>query len=479
MFELRNYQKNLKNEIRSNFLKGNRRVILCSPTGSGKTVTFASIAADAVKSGTTVVIVVDRRELLSQSREKLIEYGLTPALITAGQRTFHSASYIATVETLVRRPELIRKIAKSERLLIIIDECHKQSFDKIHEIEMFNHAFFIGATATPKRSGKQTQLSKYYGEIVHSVTIRELIADGFLVPAITYGERFDVSKISVKGGEFETSSMFNQFNNSVLYSDIVNKYRKHANGTKTIVFCVNVEHSLKTRNAFRNAGIRAEHIDGATPTAERNQIIRSYKNGMIDVLCNCDILTTGFDDPATETIIVNRATKSLTLWLQICGRGSRPFGDKVHFNIIDLGGNVFRLGFWESEREFSLHHKTKEIAGETPLKECPNCSALVHASVMLCKHCGHDFPKPEIKTKDGDLSSLIMTDDLPDHLKSRTLEEMSINDLEQIRSIRKYKIGWIVRLIMNRPDLSLSDYAELKGYKTGWIKNMQNIYSKI
>lgn len=475
---LREYQQAAKSQIRAKFTDGHKRVVLCSPTGAGKTVTFASIAADAVRSGTTVVIVVDRRELLQQAREKLVECGLNPALITAGQRTFQSSSYIATVETLVRRPQIVKRLQETKRLLIVIDECHKQTFDKLLESESFQHAFVIGASATPKRHGKMTQLSKHYHDIVAPTTISELIALGFLVPAITYGAPFNVSNISVKRGEFDSRSMFNEFEKSVLYSGVVEKYMKHANGSKSLCFCVNVEHSIKTRDAFRSRGIRAEHIDGSTPDALRRQIIGAFKSGSIDVLCNCEILTTGFDEETIETVIVNRATKSLTLWLQMCGRGSRPTKDgrKTHFSVIDLGGNVFRLGFWETDHVFSLHHKTKEKADAAPLKECPNCNALIHLSTMKCQHCGFVFEKVERKLTDAEFVPLVNQQDVPENLRGKNLNEMTLVELEQFREFKKYKLGWIVRLIAGRPDLSLEQFAQLKGYKSSWITIQKSIY---
>jgi len=480
MFELREYQQKAKHEIRSKFSEGIKAVILCAPTGSGKTVTFASIAADASRTGTTSVIVVDRKELLAQSIEKLVHYGLSPSLITAGKRTFQSSVYVATVETLVRRPQTINRLAESKRLLFIIDECHKQSFDKVLENKSFGHAFFIGASATPKRSGKMTQLSKYYSDIVQPTTISYLIENGHLVPAITFGAPVDVSKIAVKRGEFDSNSMFNEFNKTVLYSGVVEKYRKHANGTRAICFCINVQHSINTRDAFRNAGIRAEHIDGSTPNNERNSIVSAYKNGFVDVLCNCEILTTGFDDPATETVIVNRATKSLTLWLQMCGRGSRPNGEsKTHFNVLDLGGNVFRLGFWETEREFSLDHKTKKTEDAAPLKECPNCAALLHLSAMKCKNCGHVFEKIEKPLVESEFVPLVnQSESLPENLRGKNLSEMTVVELEQYREFKKYKIGWIVRQITERNDITLQQFADLKGYKQSWIMVQNSIYSK-
>lgn len=465
--QLRPYQILAKTEIREAFSSGSKRVIFCCPTGSGKTVTFASICQGAVSVGNRVMIVVDRKELLDQAREKLINYGLSPAIITAGRwvRT-PRASYIATVQTLVRRP-------MPDVDLLVIDEAHKQTFDKILEREEYKNTFIIGATATPIRRGKMTQLSDHYDTMIEPTDIQQLIKDGYLAPAITYGATVDTSSIKMRGADYDTGSMLNFFEKSVLYGDVVEKYKELADGTKALVFNINVEHSKKMKMAFLNAGYYAGHIDGKTPKTEREQILHDFKLGHIKVLCNCDILTTGYDEWTIETIIVNRATESLPLWLQMAGRGSRPAPsddlDKTHFNLIDMGGNVFKHGFWESPREYSLTHKYRKTEGVAPIKECPQCAALIHASVTLCSYCGHIFPKTGPIIAESEFVRLDYGPALPDELKSKKWTEMSLEELEQVREIKSYKIGWVLRQIADRDDISIEDYAELKGYKPGWI----------
>ena len=220
IFSLRPYQTDAKNAVREHFMADTKRIILCKPTGSGKTVTFADIARDTVKNGLTVMVVVDRQELLKQSREKLIAYGLNPSLITAGKTARKgNSSYIATVQTLVRR-----ELPPVD--LIIIDEAHKQIFDKILEKPEYKDVYVIGATATPYRTGRMNQLAKNYDAMVETITISELIQLGFLVPAITYGAKVDTSNIKTKGNDFDASSMFDAFNISTLYAGVIEKYKR-------------------------------------------------------------------------------------------------------------------------------------------------------------------------------------------------------------------------------------------------------------
>jgi len=499
IFKLRPYQEDCKTAISEYFSKGVKRVILCKPTGSGKTVTFADMARNAVLNGFIVMVVVDRKELLEQSRNKLIAYGLNPSIITAGRTGKSGAkSYVSTIQTLMRR-----KFPPAD--LLIIDEAHKQIFDKLLDRDEYKNSLVIGATATPYRTGKMTQLSKYYEKIVETITITDLINKGYLVPAITYGAKVDTSKVKIKRGDYDTEELYNLFDKQMLYAGVIEKYNKFAKGTKAIVFNINVEHSKKVTAAFNAAGIPAVHLDGKTPKAKREQILKSFSKGIFKVLCNIEVLTTGFDEWTIETIIVNLATKSLTKWLQMGGRGSRitPFEfqgvkgylQKEHFNLIDMGGNCFKLGFWEQEREFSLSHKTKTDLDAAPVRICPEdkldapnetrasiygCGAILHASAPSCKYCGYIFEKKVSEPKEVEFVQLENYQFLPEELVGKSWGSMTLDELEKVRKIKGYKLGWIVKNIIMSKDLKLFDYGKMRGFKNpnAWVKRMKKMYIK-
>lgn len=493
--ELRYYQKDAQSQTLTEFQNGALRVILCKPTGSGKTVTFADTARKAILNGTAVMIVVDRKELLEQAQKKLIEYGLIPQIITAGRSVrLGKSCYVATVQTLMKRqfPEIG---------LLIIDEAHKQIFDKLLQRPEYANVFTIGATATPVRTGKMNQLSDFYQSLVEPITISELIAEGFLVPAITFGAKVD-RNIKTKGDDFDSAAMFDKFDKATLYAGVVDQYKKHAEGTKAIVFCINVEHSIKTAKAFNDAGYRAVHLDGTTPKAEREAILSGFSKGFYTHITNVEVLTTGYDEWTIETVIVNLATKSLPKWLQMAGRGSRitpsQFVDKIgylqktHFNLIDMGGNVHSLGFWESERDYSLTHKRKDTIDAAPVKECPEygekdingrtgCGALLHLSAVKCKACGYVFPVTEKPApKEAEFIQLENHDFLPIELVGKSYNLMTVEELEQVREAKQYKQGWLIRQIILNNSLNLIDYAKLKEYKNpeAWVAQMEKLYIK-
>lgn len=492
--ELRPYQIELKNDVRDCFQRGEKSVILCSPTGSGKTVTFADICRNSVDNGFRVMIVVDRKELIDQSVAKLNDYGLKSEIITGGKKwiNYSSRCYVATVQTLKKR-----KFPFVE--LVVIDEAHKQIFDDV-AIEYKNRgSFVIGATATPLRKGRNmSQLGSIYDQMVQSVDIADLISDGFLCPARTFGSVVDIKGVGTSGGDYKSDQMFDVYDKPFLYDGLISHWNKFANGKKTIVFNINVEHSLKTRNAFRSAGISCEHIDGTTPKSEREKILRDFKFGKFSVLCNVEILTTGYDEPSIECVVINRRTKSVPLWLQMCGRGSRLYRNKTEFIILDMGGNVIELGFWERKRNFSLWHAVKG-KGVAPEKQCPDpfvehfddgsfreytrdeltpekrkkhgCGSFVHASAPVCPDCGFEFPKNERKMIETEINEMIDGMSgivvVPDHLK-KPYSEMNFDELLEIQKIKGFKKHWILHQI-EQTDENLTKFAEFMGYKKSWI----------
>jgi len=490
--KLRPYQIELKKQVKNRFIQDKKCVILCSPTGSGKTVTFADMASESVKKGSVVMIAVDRDELLEQAKDKLIDYGLNPSIIKAGRTMRKNAMcYVASVNTLKRRvfPEID---------LLIIDEAHKQTFDPVVKIYKEAGYYITGATATPIRTGKMTQLSDIYDDIVETVTISDLIKQGYLVPAITYSAKVDTSKIKVVGNEYDNKQMFDMFDKKQLYDGVVEKYKKLTPNTKAICFNVNVEHSKKVTQFFLDAGISAVHVDGKTPKKQRKDIFSAFKAGAFQVLCNVDLATTGFDEWTIETVIVNRITKSLSLWLQMGGRGSRitpeefknklGYLQKTHFNLLDMGGNVYKLGFWEQDRKWSLTHKIKSAEGIAPVKGCPEdkydergfqgCGCIVPAPAPKCKYCGFVFPKEEKKLLESEFIQVENYNLLPPELVNKAWGDLDLEQLEKVREVKGYKQGWIIRQIALNPKLTLIDYAKFKEYKHPelWVERMEKMY---
>lgn len=349
------------------------------------------------KSKKSVLILVHRKELLQQTRRTLFNaFGIQCQVIIAGMKHVPAADvYVGMVESVNKRVHLLSNLG-----LIIIDEAHLNIHYKM--IDHFPDQFIIGFTATPLSANKKKPLRSYYDDIVCCVDIPELIANGSLCQNITYAPKdvVDRSALAVKNGEFDDSLMSLSFSKPKYINNTVQAYERWSRGNKTIVFNVNIDHSLQVTQAFVAAGYNCRHVDGGTPSSERDKILNWFHTTHDAILCNVGILTAGFDSPSIETVIMNRSTLSMPLWLQCTGRGSRPTPAKSAFTIIDLGGNAVSLGDWNAPRDWEnifFNPPKKGDDGVAPSKNCPQCDAIIAASSKVCQYCGYEYPAKELE----------------------------------------------------------------------------------
>lgn len=492
-FKLRKYQEKAQELVRECFLKGVLRVILCMPTGAGKTVTFANFVVTVLAKNQEgkVLILTDRKELLAQACRTL-DLEAEPINTKNKKPDFTKRCFVGMVETISRRiekdPYFIQKMGKIK--LIIIDEAHKGNFKKI--FKHFPAIHVIGTTATPISTSKKDPLKNYYQDIVCPVSINDLISEGYLMPARSKAMSVDgVDSIEKSwNGEFKNDQMFDVFNKSGLYDGVVGFFEKHAPGKKTLVFNVNIEHSKNMCEQFQLRGHNARHLDSKMKESERDSILKWFHYTDDAVLCNCGILTTGFDEPSVETIIVNRATTSLALWLQMCGRGSRPFEKKdingkviyrkQSFNILDFGSNFQRHHLWESEYDWEdlfFNPKKKRKQDVAPVKLCPECEAMNHASRPSCTECGYEFPKKEKVLLSGEM---VEVTGIPKHLEGIEISRMNLDQLMEFQEAKKYKLGWLCRQVIHNWGVKgLESLAKKKGYKKGWLDYQKKVYKHL
>lgn len=393
--ELRDYQERSVIEVAKK-LTTHRKIVFQLATGGGKTITFSAITKRYIeKSGKAVLILVHRKELMIQTIRTLFNaYGISGQMIKAGMKTVPDAAvYVGMVESVNRRIDRLKNVG-----LVIIDEAHNLSFAKMHE--HFPTEMIIGFTATPLTSNKRKPLKNYYEDIVCGIGIPDLITGGSLCQNITYAPKdtVDAGSLKVKAGEYDEGLMAIEFSKAKHIQNTVDAYKRYADGTKCLIFNVNIEHSNLVNKAFVDAGMPSKTLDSTM--GDRDDIIKWYMNTPGAILNNVAILTTGFDAPDTETIIMNRATLSMPLWLQCCGRGSRPTDAKSSFTIIDLGQNAISHGDWSTSRNWEDIFFNPPKAGKpgvAPVKNCPNCDAILPARARECKYCGHVFPPPEIE----------------------------------------------------------------------------------
>jgi superfamily II DNA or RNA helicase len=430
------------------FASGFKRVILCLPTGAGKTVIFSDIAARAAAKGKRVAILTHRRELLSQ----------------AGRL---NSCDVLMVETL--NNQIKRGLDLGQYDLLVVDEAHIGNFRKV--LQGFD-GFVIGATATPVSN---PPLKDSYNAIVCPVGIEQLITDNWLATPHTYAMHpVDTSKLQTARGEYTEASLDDAFNKPKVYEGVVQEFVKKWRDKKAIVFCVNISATINTAIEFRKqlGEGRVWGVHSKQNPQERERIIADFSASKNGILVNCGIATTGFDCPDIEVVVINRATKSVALWLQMVGRASRRTETKKAFTILDFGENVTRLGFWQEPRDWAqiFLHPKKKGEGVAPVKDCPACGFVAYASARICANCGAEFA-PNPKTEAEVLAELKeMQYKALGRLEGRRIYDIAQNsaDLFELQRVKKYKQAFIERVLYFANYSELQRFWRSKGYTDGY-----------
>lgn len=401
--QLREYQEDLNNEVIWEISKGVNYIMVQLPTGGGKTVCFGDMTYRFIsKLAKRVLICVHRKELMNQCGKTFSEwYGINVQCITAETtQIYDRPCYIAMVETINRR------LAKNPYFLppigmVILDERHMGNFNKIHKY--FGNSINIGFSATPLSANKKEPLNKYYEKIVCGPQIQELIKLGALVQNHTYSiEGVKREKLKIVNGRFDEKFMGDEYSKLRNVKNTIINYEAICPNTKAICYNCNIEHSRVMHQAWVEAGYQSRWVDDTTSDEDRKNIFRWFEETPKSILNNVGIAAMGYDNPSIQTVIANRATTSPTLPIQWGGRGSRPFEDKEFFTILDMGGNYKVHGDWNSDRDwedvfYNPPKKNNIKLGAQPVKDCPNCKALIPMQARICHICGFEIHVAPIK----------------------------------------------------------------------------------
>ena len=320
------------------------------PTGGGKTVIFSEIVSQYLKTRKKKVLVMTHRiELCKQTSAVLSEFGVRNKVVDSKANLDDQGNYdcfVAMVETLNNRLK-DDKLDISDIGLVIIDEAHYNSFTKL--FKFFEKSFILGVTATPLSSNIELPMTDNYNELIVGESIESLIENRFLAKANMYSFNVGLTSLVVgANGDYTVKSSEELYTNNEMLSKLMEAYLECCKGHKTLIFNNGINTSLYVYDIFNRAGLPIAHLDNTTSKKERANILKWFKLTPGAILTSVSILTTGFDEPSVESIILNRATKSLTLYYQMIGRGSRIFKEKDSFNVVDLGNNFHRFGPWGS-----------------------------------------------------------------------------------------------------------------------------------
>ena len=419
-------------------------------TGGGKTCLAAHIAERAAARGHRVYFVVHRLTLLDQTAATFREFEIPHDFIVAGTRypDAHRVA-IASIATLGRRLEQIPAPA-----LLVIDEAHlamATTWAKVVRHYRQQGTRILGLSATPTRLDGRP-LADLFGALVCGPSPRWLIDNKFLSDYRAFApSEVDLSGVRMKLGDFDHAALEAAVNKPALTGDAAKHYMKLAKGTRAIAYCVSIRHSQSVAAHFNEQGIPAAHLDGTTPREEQRRIIGAFADGEIHVLCNVDLLTTGFDLSAQagkevpiETIIGLRPTASVALHLQMLGRGLRRKPYPAIF--LDHASNLRRLGFPDDAREWTLAGQPKrgkpEKATDAVSRHCPECHAL-HRPAPTCPECGHEYPVKtrRIEEKEGSLSE-VKSDARRQALRREQAQCRTLEDLRELAARHGYKPSW-------------------------------------
>lgn len=320
------------------------------PTGGGKTVIFSEIAKRYIELWNKKVLILTHRiELSVQTSKQLHAIGVNNKVINSEVKSIpdqHEYScFIAMVETLNNRLQEDENFVENIGL-VIVDEAHYNSFRKI--FQFYQGGNILGVTATPLSSNRVLPLNDNYNKLLVGESIASLIEGHYLANAETY--TYDVNLHGLKigsNGDFTVSSSDVVYGNYFMQEKLLFAYEEIAVGTKTLIFNPGIETSIRVEETFKKRGFKIRHLDSTFSDKDRKEVLQWFKETKDAILSSVGILTTGFDEPTVETIILNRATRSLTLYHQMIGRGSRKLPNKDIFKVIDLGNNVRRFGLWQ------------------------------------------------------------------------------------------------------------------------------------
>ena len=410
----RGYQSDSVSQIIDGVKKGHKKILLVLPTGGGKTTIYAMLVKRLLENRVNSVFIVDRKELVEQATDRLLgQFGINSGMIMAGAPYVDLPTQTASIQSLVRRDLHPAKV-------VFVDEAHgilANTYQKVTEKYTAQGSVIIGLTATPFRGDGKSVLAEF-DLVIHPITMLELIDQGFLTPTkIFIVKDIDFSGVGLKSGEYDKVEVESILLNTDIAKDVYSRYSS-LERPRALFFCSTVSMSKYYCEFFLKRGVKAVHLDGTTDKAYRASVVAKYKAGEIEALFNVDLFCQGFDAPCTTDVFLLRKTRSPNRYLQMVGRGMRPFPKKAEGRVWDYGNNALEHGPPEKydQLDFERFNKEHRKKGKILGKKCPSCFAVIAIAARSCD-CGQTF-KPvveELSLRAGEVSLTmeVFTEDIP------------------------------------------------------------------
>ena len=424
--QARSYQTEAVMSIFTYFSVSAGNPVVAMPTGTGKSVVLALFLEAIYKhyAGQRVMMLTHVKELIQQNYEKLIALwpGAPVGLYSAGlkKKEFSLPITFAGIGSVAKKAKLFGKID-----LVIIDEAHLVSPSEETTYRKFLDDLLavnpnmkvIGLTATPWRLG-QGHITRdgIFTDVCFDITgmlpFNRLIEEGYLCPVIPRQtvQLLDTDGVHMRGGEFIAAELQAAVNKQEVTAAALREVMELAHERNHwLVFASGVEHAKNIADMLNDMGVPAIAIHSEMGDMARDEAISGFKSGKYRAAVNNNVLTTGFDFPAIDCIVMLRPTQSTVLWVQMLGRGTRPFPGKENCLVLDFAGNTKRLG---PINDPVIPRKKGEKGGEAPVKLCEPCQTYNHASVTHCVCCGAEFIF-KVKIKQTAASDKLIREDSP------------------------------------------------------------------
>jgi len=414
--EKRSYEERAVRAI-GDELAEHRRVLAVAPTGAGKTV-MASLLVQRVKRWRKVLWLAHRYELVDQAYQTLKALGLDVGIVMAQEELLHGAEranskarvQVASIQTVSARG------APNGVDLIIVDEAHRIMADSYQRIaETVPEAQILGLTATPCRLDGRG-LGVFFAHMHIAAKPSDLYEQGYLARPRTFGAPADVivelnqrlKGIRLAHGDYLPGMLGRAVSTSKLVGSVVDESMRIAPNVPKVVFASGILHSERLAEAFGKNGIRAAHLDAMTEPERRKRLLDGLGTGAVEVLCNVDVLTEGWDLPALGAVILARPTKSLGRFLQMTGRVQRPYEGKAPI-IIDHGNNWLRFQVLTDEDiAWNLEAGYEAREGEALYKACPWCNAGIPAGCTVCPACSAELPILKVRRERDEVDAQLV-----------------------------------------------------------------------
>jgi len=391
--------------------------VVASPTGTGKSLAINGFIRQCLEGFPEFrcMVVAHVKEVIGQNAASMVAFWprAPVGIYSAGLKQYdtHSPIIYAGIQSIYKKAKEFGFIDA-----LICDEAHTISPKETTMWQVFIAGLkeinpdirVIGFTATPYRLGmglitEGGLFDKIVVDLTETARINQFVAEGFLSPLISKkpSVEIDITNVSMKGGDFDEHELQLASDTDDLNKAVVKECLKHGRDRNHwLVFATGITHAEHLQTQFRAVGVLCEIIHGGMTAEQRTRLIGDkgegiegiFQKGEIRCLINVGILTTGFDFPALDMIVLARATQSTGLYVQILGRGTRRAEGKSTCLVLDFAGNIKRLGPFNAPVIPRPRRKGDAVAGEAPVKACPECDTYVHTRTVKCPECGYEFP---------------------------------------------------------------------------------------